>query len=292
MKIKILTVALLVSVSSTAFAQDIQSNSGSDAAANSGSVSAAQSNGNLQGQSQSGGNNAGIGSSTSESNSGAVAITESTSGSSSNSDQGQSQGQSLTNGNTVGQQATNQQGVTVNQTWNAAAPLKRTYVGTNNAIPLAASSSFSSDYCGGTVSGGASAAPIGISIGASGVKFDKSCQSLRRAEKFGMAAANWSNMGFKSRAVAMMRMMEWSICTADSGGPKADKATAEACAVVLGMGSTLPDDASYMAPPEPAGEVTPLETQKPNVTPSNEYDHPEKQYRGEVQKKATINLGG
>jgi hypothetical protein len=303
MKFKLLTAALLVSVASVpAYAQNTNTNgstSGSDANANSGSVSGASSdntntNGQTQGQTMNG--NVGRSDSTSTSNSGAVSGSESTSRSASDQHQAIDSKNSNSTTATVGQSALNQQGVSVSNTF-LSTPLKRTYVGTNNAVPLAASSSFSSDYCGGTVSGGASAAPIGISIGASAPKFDKSCQSLRRAEKFGMAAANWNNLGYTDRAVAMMRMMEWSICTADSGGVNADKSTAAACATVLSMGSALPDSGAYMAPPQPQAPVTPMEAAKPNVQPLPEnYEYPQhlKTPRGEADKPAAAatHLGG
>jgi hypothetical protein len=297
---KILTAAaaaLALVLAPPAFAQDtLNSNSGSAANANSGSASGAESNGNVQGQTQ---NNAGIGSSASRSDSASGAVSGSASDSRSASDQ--TQGQALdnrnsntaTNSSTVGQQASNQQGVSVATTFNTTNH-KRSYVSTNTAVPLAASSSFSSDYCGGTVSGGASAAPIGISIGGSGPVFDKSCQSLRRAEKFGMAAANYQNMQQPEEAMKLMSLMVWSICTSDSSGPKADKATANACAQILQMGGPVsPANDNYSvpaAPPMPApAPVTPLETQKPNVTPMAPVEPdwnnlPPKTPRGEIKR--------
>jgi trimeric autotransporter adhesin len=286
------TLALALILASPAIAQDTNSTSGSAANANSGSVSGAQSNGNEQAQGQTQ-NNAGIGSSAShsESNSGAVSGSDSHSGAVSD----QSQGQSLSNGNTnsLGQTASNQQGVSVSNTFNST-NWKRSYVSTNTAVPLAASSSFSSDYCGGTVSGGASAAPIGISIGGAAPSFDKSCQSLRRAEKFGMAAANYQNMQQPEMAMKLMSLMVWSICTADSAGPKADRATAEACAQLLNMGSASPAPGVYAVPPAPPlpvpPAVTPLEAQKPNVepaTPTTQPDYqelPPKTPRGEIKR--------
>jgi len=251
-----------------------QSNSGAEA--NSGSISGAQSDNNSQN------NNAGIGNSQNEnvSNSASGAISgsasESTSisggneqgqsqGQSANNDQGQSQGQSANNtqgqgqdqGQSQGQSQdldssqANQQGVTVNQQWNTK-NRKQTEVRTNNSVPLAASSSFSSDYCGGTSSGGVSAAPLGISIGASGMKYDKSCQSLRRAEKFGMAAVNAQNMGQRELAGRLMTMMIWSICTSDSGGPGSDKSTVGACQQAALMGSNVTYAANQPPIPAPA----------------------------------------
>lgn len=150
--------------------------------------------------------------------------------------------------------ANNQQGVSI--AFNNK-PLKTQKLYTNAPVPLAASSSFSSDYCGGTASGGASAAPIGISFGGSGPVFDKSCQSLRRAEKFGMAAANASNMGQPELAGRLMSMMIWSICTSDTGGPKADKTTAVACDKLglLGTSGSELSAATTQPDPAPAPEV-------------------------------------
>ena len=246
------------------------SNAGAVSGSQSGSISASD---QTQGQAQQA-NNAGIGNSTSGSASGAEANSGSVSGSqsngneqgqsqgqSANNDQGQSQGQSannaqgqaLDNKNTNQLGAVNEQGVTVNQTWNASRPHQRTYVGTNTAVPLAASSSFSSDYCGGTASGGASAAPIGISIGGAKPTFDKSCQSLRRAEKFGMIAANFHNMGQTDAAMKAMAMMVWSVCTSDSTGTKADADTANACMLAGMLGSTAsPPAKQAYTTPDPA----------------------------------------
>jgi hypothetical protein len=185
--------------------------------------------------------------------------------------QGQGQDQSANNSQTQGQMANNQQGVTVSNTFNST-NRKNSYVYTNNAVPLAASSSFSSDYCGGTASGGASAAPLGISIGGAGPVFDKSCQSLRRAEKFGMAAANAANMGQADLAGRLMSMMIWSICTADSAGAKADRSTAMACSNIglLGsMGSQQPSPTAVRDPAvrTPAGYPTPeAASRQPSVT--------------------------
>jgi hypothetical protein len=154
-------------------------------------------------------------------------------GQNANNEQGQGQSQGQSANNSQGQEANNSQGQGQSQMQGQAADQKNaqstsitfnntqrktTEVRTNTAVPLAASSSFSSDYCGGTVSGGASAAPIGISIGGAAPKFDKVCQSLRRAEKFGMAAANAHNMQQPDMASKLMSMMVWSICTSDYDG--------------------------------------------------------------------------
>jgi len=248
---------------------DLASQSASGAEANSGSVSGAQSNNTAN-------NNAGIGSSentnTSSSNSGAVSgsASESTSNSNGNqqgqsSQQGQDQGQTQNQGQSQDQNlsAANEQGVTVNQTWNTK-NRRETEVRTNNAVPLASSSSFSSDYCGGSVSAGGSSAPLGISIGMAAPKFDKSCQSLRRAEKFGMAAVNAMNMGQAELGGRLMSMMIWSICTSDSAGPAIERSTADACDKLLLLGSIRSADSKQPTPaqaPEPRvarnGKVTP-----------------------------------
>ena len=68
-------------------------------------------------------------------------------------------------------------------------------------------------------------------------KFDKSCQSLRRAEKFGMAAVNAVNMGQPELSGRLMCMMIWSICTSDSGGPDRGRCTADACDKLLLLGA-------------------------------------------------------
>lgn len=268
----ILFAALLVSAASVASAQnigDISSQSGSNSTANSGSVSGAQADNNSQN------NNAGIGNSESTSNSaaGAISGSESTSTSSGNvqgqgqeqssnntQGQGQDQGQGQSQNQSQGQQSDQANAQSTNIVFEGSKQRKTTEFRTNNAVPLAASSSFSSDYCGGTVSGGASAAPIGISIGGAAPKYDRSCQALRRAEKFGMAAANAQNMGQPALAQQLMTMMIWSICTSDSGGPDAGKSTAMACASAGLMGTT-PMTAELPAPPE-AAAVKPADPTK------------------------------
>lgn len=222
--------------------------SGSNSTANSGSQSQAASQSNPTNVNAPV-NNQGNLTSTSESNAGAVS--GSSSGSASDQTQGQAQGQEANNSQgqsqNQGQMATNQQGVSL--TFNSTTPRTQRHY-TNAPVPLAASSSFSSDYCGGTASGGASAAPLGISIGGAGPVFDKSCQSLRRAEKFGMAAANAANLGQPELAGRLMSMMIWSICTSDSAGPKADKSTAQACDTMGLLGNTT----SVLPAPAPAPE--------------------------------------
>ena len=266
-------------VAAPALAQDIISSSGSGAEANSGSISGAESNGNQQGQSQNS-YNAGIGSSSSNSDSvsGAISGSESHSGSISDQSQGQSQGQ--TSYQTQGQNATNSQGVSTNLTFNST-NRKHSYVGTNTPVMLAASSSFSSDYCGGTVSGGASVAPIGVSIGGAGTKFDNSCRYLRLAEKAGMLGANYHNMQQPEAAMKAMSLMSWAVCMA---GPQQDKqlenVTMQAC-IALGL---LGSSASPPSPPTPpvAAErvISPQEAARDNVDPNEYLNLPPKTPRG------------
>jgi hypothetical protein len=232
---------------------DITSQSGSNSTANSGSVSGAQSNNQANNANQAN-NNIGTSESTSNSNAGAVSGSDSTSTSNGN-QQGQQQGQAQdahnTQGQMQGQTASNQNGQAVNLTFNSHSP-DHLQVKTNTPVGLTASSSFSSDYCGATQSAGASAAPLGISIGASGPRYDKSCQALRRAEKFGMAAANAQNMGQPELAQRLMSMMIWSICTADTAGPNMQEPTAMACSAVGLMGTPMGPGAHAAAnPPDP-----------------------------------------
>ena len=264
----ILLVALLASSASLSAqninVNDLASQSASGAEANSGSVSGAQANNQQNG-------NVGVSTNTntSTSNSGAVSVSESESQSNSDQNQGQEQGQGQDQqqGQAQDQTATNanEQGVTVNQTWNTK-NRRTTEQRTNNAVPLTSSSSFSSDYCGGTVSGGASAAPLGISIGASKPAFDKSCQSLRRAEKFGMAAVNALNMGQPELSGRLMSMMIWSICTSDSNGTEVAHQTAQACMSAALLGS---DASSRIA--QPTSVPTPQIARKGKVTPEAAY---------------------
>jgi hypothetical protein len=278
MKLTILAALLITTAAAPALAQNVQgqtSESTSGAAANSGSLSGAQSNNTAN-------NNTGIGTSQNEntSSSGSAAISGSASESTSNSNgntQGQSQGQQANNAQDQGQSQgqmqdqnqaldssqANSQGVTVNQTWNTK-NRRETEVRTNNAVPLTSSSSFSSDYCGGTVSGGASAAPLGISIGASKPSFDKSCQSLRRAEKFGMAAVNALNMGQAELSGRLMSMMIWSICTSDSYGTDRERDTASACDRLALLGSAAN---TTTAQPKPGETPTAKVARNGKITP-------------------------
>jgi hypothetical protein len=263
----ILAALLSTALSTGAFAQnvnvnDLASQSASGAEANSGSVSGASSD-NQNANVQTGNVGVSVNENTSTSSSGAVSGSNSESGSISDQEQGQSQGQSQGQMQELDAAQANSQGVTFNQTWNTK-NRKTTEIRTNNAVPLTSSSSFSSDYCGGTVSGGASAAPLGISIGGSKPVFDKSCQSLRRAEKFGMAAVNAMNMKQVDLAGKLMSMMVWSICTSDSDGTEKVHQTAQACDKLLLLGS---EASTYSAQPAPAAAPQPQVAYKGKITP-------------------------
>jgi hypothetical protein len=202
--------------------------------------------------------------------------------------QGQDAHNSVSTASTQGQNATNSQGTTVSNTFNST-QLKRTYVGTNTAVPLAASSSFSSDYCGGTVSGGASVAPIGVSIGASAPKMDKSCQYLRMAEKAGIVSANWHNLGEENMAIAENTLATWAVCMAAprEGKHSNDNIAAQACMALGLMGSagSPPSPPPAYVPPAP---VTPPEAYRAQP-PASDYSTqpmPPKEPRGEVTTHA------
>lgn len=291
MKLTLFLSAAALAVAVPAVAQDIDSTSNSGAAANSGSISGASSDANhqAQGQTQSA-DNKGIGTSESNSASQSGAVSGSSSHSGAISDQ--SQGQSSSNSNQLGQIAANSQGVEVTNVFNST-QRKRTYNGTNNAVPLAASSSFSSDYCGGTASGGASIAPIGVSIGGAAPTFDKSCQYLRLAEKAGMMSANWHNMGYPEMEGRMMAFATWATCMA---GPHNDNrkkgyeanVVMEACLALGLLGSST----SPMSAP-----VKPAPAPEPQVMDSNGYPTPEaaeraKTPRGEMEYKSVPTVQG
>lgn len=87
------------------------------------------------------------------------------------------------------------------------------HIKTNTGVGLAAAVSFSSDYCGGTTSAGASAA--GITIGGSKPIMDANCQALRRAEKLGMSAVSAHNMGMRSLGAKLQYLSIWQICVSD-----------------------------------------------------------------------------
>lgn len=126
----------------------------------------------------------------------------------------QTQGQSVTSN--LGAQQGNAQSITFN-----TEQKKTTQLDTNTAVPLAAAVSFSSDYCGGVGSAGASAA--GISIGASKPFMDGNCQSMRRAEKFGVMAVTARNMGSTQTAAKLLAMSIWELCTSESNSEASPK---------------------------------------------------------------------
>lgn len=231
------------------------SNSNSNSTANSGSVSGANSSGNTSSQGQGQGQMQGQSANNSQGQG-------QTQGQSANNSQGQMQGQDAhnTQGQMQGQSATNANGQNVSLTFNSHTP-SHVEVKTNTPVGLTASSSFSSDYCGATASAGASAAPLGISIGASGPKYDRSCQSLRRAEKFGMAAANAQNMGQPELAQKLMSMMIWSICMADTDSVslpdgRRENATATACSAMGLMGAPIAANLPSVPAPVAAAPAT------------------------------------
>jgi hypothetical protein len=232
MKFTALT-ALAVVLSTPAFAQESNSNAGSTSGADSASTSGSaskQTQGQAQGQSLDG--NVGNSAATSGSNSGASASTSSNSASNQSSTVGQANGQ------------------TVSTTFNSY-PLKVTKAYTNAAVPLAASSSFSSDFCGSTVSGGTSLAPFGVSVSASATKYDATCRALRVAEKAGMLAVSANNMGFKDLSSRLTALATWSVCTSNGVN------TADAC-MKLGLTGLQPP----VNQAADAAEVTPAQTAK------------------------------
>jgi hypothetical protein len=148
------------------------------------------------------------------SNAEADSVSVSSAGAHSDQGQGQSQmqGQSATQGNA--------QSTTLVFEGTKIPRETNTTIRTNNAVPLAAAVSFSSDYCGGTVAAGASG--FGISLGASGPKMDGNCQSLRRAEKFGVAAVTARNLGSVEVSEKLMAMMVWELCTSESNARRGE----------------------------------------------------------------------
>lgn len=120
---------------------------------------------------------------------------------------------------------------------------------TNDPVPLVAGVSFSSDYCGGTASGGASAA--GISIGASKPLMDRNCQAIRRAQTFGMLSANAKNMGNLEQANRLMAMSIYEIC--ESGLGSTETFTQDAC---LSLGLVM---LGKLDPAKPLQDVHPTE---------------------------------
>ena len=222
-----ITFAVVLALAAPAIAQDTTSTSGSNAGAVSGSNSGAASD-QAQSQGQTMNGNVGRSDASSASNSGAVSGSASDSRSLSDQTQGQSSNNSnaASNSNTVGQQvgqsASNSQGVSVQNNFNSSQRrFTKEEVRTNAAVPLTASSSFSSDFCGSTQSGGASASPIGISLGIAGTKYDQTCRSLRVAEKAGMLAVSANNMGFKDLSSRLTALATWNVCMANGPDLKA-----------------------------------------------------------------------
>lgn len=128
----------------------------------------------------------------------------------------------------------------------------------NTAVPLAAAVSFSSDYCGGTASGGASAA--GISLGLGAPKMDGNCQALRRAEKFGTAAANAYNAGMKDLAAKLITAQVWEICS--SGDWAKHSATAANCEK-LGLMQEASIPVAEPAAAQPPSQPQPIQYSQP-----------------------------
>ena len=127
----------------------------------------------------------------------------------------------------AGSQSNNANQVNINST----SPEQQTYrydgsytVKGNTPVGLAAAVSFSSDYCGGTNSAGASGA--GITIGGSRVSFDPNCQALRRVEKMGMLAVSLHNMGSVDMARRMQALAVWQMCLVTG---EQDKTLLDAC---------------------------------------------------------------
>lgn len=191
----------------------------------------------------------------SESNSNANSGSVSGSTSVSDQQQGQSQGLQNSNSASTSAQQGNQQATSL--VFEASTIPTDTTVNWkgNTTVALAAGVSFSSDYCGGTASAGASAA--GVSIGGAKPIMDGNCQAMRRAEKFGVAAANAHNMGFAPLAANLLAMQVWEICQA--GNDAKVSSTAEACVKLglVGPGSMPHDPPSHNtlpADPPPAAQ--------------------------------------
>lgn len=191
----------------------------------------------------------------SNSESNANSSSQSSSGAISDQQQGQSQGMQSSNANTTTAQQGNQQATSLVFEASVIPTDTTTRWKGNTTVALAAGVSFSSDYCGGTASAGASAA--GVSIGGAKPIMDGNCQAMRRAEKFGVAAANAHNMGFAPLAANLLAMQVWEICQA--GNDAKVSSTAEACVKLglVGPGSMPHDPPSHStlpADPPPAAQ--------------------------------------
>jgi hypothetical protein len=149
----------------------------------------------------------------------------------------------------------------------AAIPHKTTQKFKTNAnVPLAASVSFSSDYCGGTASAGASG--FGLSLGAAIPKMDGNCQALRRAEKFGVAAANAYSAGLTDMAGMLIAMQTWEICMA--GNDAVTSLTAEACEQIglLGEGALSHQPPAHGQLPHDPPQIARPSQQRGTMPPS------------------------
>lgn len=195
----------------------------------------------------------------SNSNANSGSVSGSTSASDQRQDQGQTQGLQNSNANTA--QQGNQQAT--NLTFEASTIPTSTTVNWkgNTTVALAAGVSFSTDYCGGTASAGASAA--GVSIGGAKPIMDGNCQAMRRAEGFGKAGANWYNAGQPELAAKLFAMQTWELCNA--GNTSVQSNTAEACKL---LGLTVPDAAmvhqpvAHVSQPQPPQRVAPTKQEQ------------------------------
>lgn len=97
-------------------------------------------------------------------------------------------------------------------TFNGGEQLKRTEVKTvGSAILGSFSSSFSSDYCGGTVQAGGGF--MGWAFAGGGQKFDKFCQRMRFVERGGQIYASLHDRGYHGQANSVMSVVIHAWCT-------------------------------------------------------------------------------
>jgi hypothetical protein len=196
-----------------------------------------------------------------QANSNANSGSYSASGASSDQSQGQSQGQNQ--GQSQGQnQAQNlqssqalqsSQGNAQNITFNSKSPDKLEVMANQN-VPLAASVSFSSDYCSGTASGGVSTS-LGFSLGGAKPVEDNNCQALRRAEKYSIISVTAKNMGYHDWAGKLMSMSIFELCRATRSDTP--KGSGDPCVTVglLGMSETPPAEAAASVKATPAQDA-------------------------------------
>jgi hypothetical protein len=170
--------------------------------------------------------------------SGSNSGSSSNSGAASNSDQLQGQNQ----GQTQGQMLQSSQGNAQNITFNTTTPKKVEVMGNQN-VPIAAAVSYSSDYCGGTASGGLSTS-LGFSIGGGKPVQDFTCQALRRAEKYSIVAATASNMGYKEWGGQLLSMAIFELCRATRNADSRDAPDACGSVGLAGAGVKSSDAAS------------------------------------------------